>query len=121
MLVNVSNHPHLKWTKKQQKEAQVMFGEVVDYPFPQINPFITSEEVDGLVEKCIRTILSFENTPDVMVQGEYVLTYRLVDTLKKLNIRCFAAESVRYVEEVDDEQGDPIKVSFFKFQKFLEY
>lgn len=37
MLINCSNHPSRLWGDPQ-KEAAKVYGEIMDIPFPQVNP-----------------------------------------------------------------------------------
>lgn len=121
MLINVSNHPHDKWQERQIREAQAIFGTIIDYPFPQIDTKATSESIDRQAEVFAATILAKDLNAAVLIQGEYIFTYRLVNILKCFGIRCVAAESARQVEEYTDEMGNSVKKSVFKFEKFLCY
>ena len=121
MLINVSNHPHAKWSEKQSKTAKKLFGEVVDFPFPLISAAATSEDIDRLVDSAVDSIDAVENCKSVMVQGEYTYTFRLVRALKERGFHCYAAESARIAEESMDENGNPVKKSVFIFEQFLEY
>ncbi len=56
MFVNLSNHPSTKWTPEQLAAAQA-FGEVVDRPFPNIDPRWSSGEVDELVYKDVHELM----------------------------------------------------------------
>lgn len=38
MLLNLSNHPSSLWCDEQKKAAETLFGEIVDLPFPQVDP-----------------------------------------------------------------------------------
>lgn len=38
MLLNLSNHPSSLWCDEQIKAAETLFGEIVDLPFPQVDP-----------------------------------------------------------------------------------
>ncbi|MCR5376108.1 MAG: hypothetical protein K6E71_05100 [Lachnospiraceae bacterium] len=121
MLINVSNHPHSKWPERQLKEARAQYGNVVDLPFPQIKMNATSEDIDRQAELFAATILAKDDHATVMIQGEYVFTFRLVSILKCFGIVCVAAGSARQVEEYVDEQGNHVKKSVFRFEQFLCY
>lgn len=51
MLINLSNHPSTKWGKKQKQAAIAQYNEILDLPFPQIEPEATIEYVLELAEK----------------------------------------------------------------------
>lgn len=57
----------------------------------------------------------------VMLQGEFTLTYHLVNLLKHAGIRVVAACSERHAVEKVDEDGNSIKHSKFTFVQFREY
>ena len=42
MLINISNHSSDKWSMKQHLMAE-KYGEIVDFPFPEIDPYKDSE------------------------------------------------------------------------------
>lgn len=117
--INLSNHPSDRWDKKQ-KEAALSCGEIVDIKFPSIDPHGTSEGIDRLVSTYLEDILSYEK-PVVMVQGEFVFTFRMITELKKRNIKAVAGCSERKVTEEKDEAGNTVRRSVFSFVKFMEY
>ena len=120
MLINISNHPSTKWTA-EQIEAAGIYGGVADLPFPAVDPAGDSGYFDALADEYVSKV---ENQPDVkavMVQGEFILTYRLVNKLKSKGIKCVSAETRRNVVEGMDSEGNTVKTSVFKFEKFMEY
>lgn len=134
MFINLSNHPSEKWSDKQLEEARkygTIYGKIIDMPFPQISPTATSEEIDELVNEYYQKILESipieriifinnEKSFAVLVQGEFVFTYRLVNLLKDKGIIVVAARTERKVKELV-ENGIPKKVSEFNFAGFMEY
>ena len=50
ILINLTNHRSSKWSKKQISEAE-MLGEITDMPFPEVDPYGSSEYIDELVEE----------------------------------------------------------------------
>ena len=56
MFLNFTNHPSSNWTKKQLQEAQ-KYGEIVDLPFPQVEPEYTKDIVYDLAEKFAKQII----------------------------------------------------------------
>lgn len=125
MFVNVSNHPSDKWSVEQKREAE-KYGEIIDVTFPQISAENTSEELNSLVDDFIRNNLAMKTKSVdikdlvIMVQGEFVFTFRLVTMLKKLGIKAVSARSERNVKEIN-ENGVTKKISEFKFAGFMEY
>ena len=60
--------------------------------------------------------------PDVvMIQGEFVFTYRLVGKLKASGIRVVSARSERVCQEFKDENNVIHKHSIFEFIDFVDY
>lgn len=49
MFINVSNHPSGKWGTDQHRAA-AQYGEIVDLPFPAIEPTLDREAVKALAE-----------------------------------------------------------------------
>ena len=123
MLINLSNHPQLKWDKKQLTTAIKQYGSILDMSFPNIDPQLSSDGVRKIViEYYTRLTNIFDecaNTPfvdAVHIQGEFTFVFQLVTMLKKSNIPCVASTSNRNV--VDD--GDK-KIIEFNFVQFREY
>ena len=46
MFINFSNHPSKAWGKTQLNAA-MEYGEVIDIPFPAVNPYSNKEEIYG--------------------------------------------------------------------------
>lgn len=125
MFINLSNHPSDLWGKEQQTAAR-SWGDIYDIPFPQIDPAISENALDHLVEEYLQQIIEYRKQAPaasfiVMVQGEFVFSFRLIIQLKKLGIRVVAAQSRRIVRESSDESGNYIKESHFQFVGFREY
>lgn len=125
MFINVSNHVSEKWSVEQTQAAK-KYGDIKDLIFPQISTLFTSADIDRLVDKYINEILNITNkypedcTLAVMVQGEFVFTFRLVTELKKAGITAVAARTERKaIEKV--ENGITKTTSEFKFAGFMEY
>lgn len=119
MLINLSNHPSDRWGKKQLDLAS-QYGEIVDIGFPAIDPYGSSEEIDSLVEYYYKQILIYEK-PVIMLQGEYIFTYRLVCRLKAAGFTVVAGCSDRRTIEYVDESGNTTRKSEFEFIGFKEY
>lgn len=117
--INVSNHASVYWDSRQT-EAATAYGSVEDMPFPQIDPRETSDEIDRRVEDYFVRIME-KQPAAVMVQGEYIFTYRLVQRLKAAGVKVLAGRSERRSEESVDENGNTVRRSLFVFQGFMEY
>lgn len=115
MLINLSNHPFLNWSKKQETIAKSLYTEVIDMPFPHINPKSTTEELDKLVEQYHKKVVSMQPLA-IHIMGELVFTYKLVNILKSYNISCIASTTSRNTVEKDG-----IKTSVFEFIQFRSY
>ena len=119
MFINCSNHSSENWSEKQLMEAH-KWGEVVDYPFPNVNPFFDSKEVEELADKVVEEISGMK--PDVvMCQGEFTLSFQIINKLKALNVKVVSACSERKVIEYQDENKNTKKIAEFSFVKFREY
>jgi hypothetical protein len=115
MILNISNHPKDKWQLAQVKEAVEKFGEIRDYPFPHISPFMPSSELDMLVLNTGSEIAML--CPQaVHIMGEMTFVFKLVTFLKKKGIRCIASTTSREVVEKGNK-----KTSSFNFVQFREY
>lgn len=119
MLLNISNHPSELWGSKQLDAAH-QYGEVIDIPFPPIPAEATSAEIDQKVDEYLQKVRTYDH-PVVMIQGEFVFTFRLVSALKKENITVLASATRREVEEQYHEDGTTTKTTVFSFQGFREY
>ena len=119
MFINISNHRSDKWGEKQRQMA-ARFGEIIDIPFPEVDPYGTSEYIDELVEEYFEKIMKYDR-PTVMLQGEYLFTYRLVRRLKDAGIRVVAGCSDRRTIEYINENGFTERKSEFEFVGFKEY
>ncbi len=121
MLINLSNHPSEKWTKRQREKAIKTYKSIVDVEFPQVSPHATTKQVIKKAERYFQKILkmlsqSKDNRNAVHLMGEFTFTFNLTLMLKKRNICVIASTTERIVEEIDDK-----KIVTFKFVRFREY
>lgn len=118
MLINLSNHPSCKWSE-EQVAASHQYGEVVELPFPQVDPEADTLNIQQLALEYLAKIQQMANPTEAVVHimGELNLTYLLVLMLKTAGYSCVASTSVREVYE--EEPGR--KTVFFKFVRFREY
>ena len=115
MLINLSNHPSTRWTEAQMTAAVDTYDSVVDLPFPNIPPAMSSEELNDLTAEYLKKILD-KDPHTVHVMGEMTFTFRMVLILKKMKIPCIASTTNRTVEEKDGK-----KIVQFEFVQFREY
>ena len=94
------------------------FGEVVDMPFPPVEPSASTSDVELLARACVARIMeqAHSRKTTVHVMGEMTLIYHIVRRLKRRGIRCVASTTERKVVEVDGK-----KISEFHFVQFREY
>jgi len=123
MLINLSNHPQIKWDSKQIAYAKEQYGSVFDMPFPNINPDFSVSDVAVLVKKYYKKIATIldecANEPyknAVHIQGEFTFVFQLVTLLKESDIRCVASTSNRMIREEGNK-----KIIEFNFVQFREY
>ncbi len=118
MFINLSNHPSEMWSKEQYLAAKE-FGEIVDIPFPIIEPTYTREDVLRLVKQYTDEILGIKKEKNIVVHvmGEMTFTHNLVNALKKLDITCLASTTERNTTTTPDGK----KISEFFFILFREY
>ncbi len=116
--INLSNHPSAAWGA-DQLAAAAQYGTIVDVPFPNIDPTLSTEEVGNLAAEYCEKILAY-GTPAVMCQGEFCFSYAIVGMLKAHGCKVMAGCSERNVEEVM-ENGQLVKKAIFHFVQFREY
>ena len=119
MFINCSNHSSKNWSEKQLTEAH-KWGEIVDYPFPNVSSKLNKEEVEELANQVVEEIVLMKPSA-VMCQGEFTLSFHIISKLKALNINVVSACSERKVIEYQDENKNTKKITEFCFVKFREY
>lgn len=119
MLINLSNHPSANWSAEQTEAAVQQFGNIVDLPFPQIEPQATKDDIHRMAQDYLNRVHQ-KGAPDITaihIMGEMTLTFALVQMLKDAGYRCYASTTVREVYE--SEPGK--KTVIFQFVSFREY
>lgn len=119
MLLNCSNHISKAWGNEQLSAAKE-WGEIVDYPFPNVPAFADEMYIDKCAEDIVNTIQSMQPSA-VMCQGEFTLTYAIITKLLQKGIKVLAACNERKVEEHVLADGNIEKKSIFQFVRFREY
>lgn len=124
VLINHSNHPSIRWSKKQQEDWE----NIIDILFPEVPPCADTEEVLALVkENCGKIAQEIDiaqklNNSEVYVYiaGEYTYSYLMFDLLRKMypNIKIAIPTTARMVLEKTKEDGSVEKVSVFEFVRW---
>lgn len=117
--VNFSNHASDHWSKKQILEAE-KWGDIMDIPFPNVEPKASKEEVMALAQGCVEEIMTYQPSA-VMCQGEFTLAYMVISLLKQRNVTVVAACSQRVTTETYINDHETQKCTVFEFVKFREY
>ena len=72
LFINLSNHPSDKWSEKQIKAVKELVNDepIVDIPFPQIEPEMSSEDVVLLAKEyfyknILNVIYDVESTDEI--------------------------------------------------------
>lgn len=121
MLINLSNHPFEKWDDGHQQAAFREFGIVEDFPFPEVDPMATTDEVEELAKsylvECMEKLKTSDGMPDAIhISGEPCFLFKLVTLAKAQGITCFCSTTRRLVINVGNTKN-----SVFKFVKFRKY
>lgn len=116
--LNLSNHPSQYWSQ-EQLEAASIYGEIIDMPFPKINPELSETDIRAMSEEYVNQILELERQYHVTVHvmGEMTFTYMVVSELKSIGIECIASTTKRVAEDL----LDGTKISTFQFVRFRRY
>lgn len=117
--VNHTNHSSAQWSEAQRTAAE-NFGEIVDFPFPNIGADWDENKIAELVEVNAEKIIAI-NPAAVLCHGEYCYTYAMINYLRKNNIVVIAATTERIVKETVTEDGATQKISLFQFVRFRQY
>lgn len=126
MLVNLTNHRYDMWSPAQKEASLQLYTRVQEYPFPAVPVAWTCKEVKEKAEEVLREVqmLLADSTEGeknaVLCQGEFSLTYAIVQLLQREGILVVCATTERVTSEklVD---GKTRKISEFCFRGFREY
>ncbi len=119
VFINLTSRASQTWLNDQLKAAQE-YGDIIDLPFPNIDPDMEPEEVVAMAEKYTAQIMTYDVSA-VLVQGEMTFTFAVVSGLKRKGIKTVAACSRRESVETRNEDGSVTKNSVFRFWQFREY
>jgi len=118
-MINFTNHPYDMWDERQKEEAST-YGDIKEIPFPAVDPTYTEEQLDAMANEYKEKILAL-NDKVVLLQGEFTLSFRVVNLLKNEGIDVVAACSKRNVKEWKDDDGKYHKEMLFEFVQFRRY
>lgn len=118
MFINLTNHPSDHWEGNQIAAAS-LYGDVIDWPFPVVQPSASHDDIQRLAEDVHGAIANKfgDKVAAVHIMGEFTLCYALVSLFKKNGIRCLASTTER--TSIDNPDGT--KTSTFNFVQFREY
>jgi hypothetical protein len=121
MLINLSNHPSINWSQEQKLKALELYKEIVDIPFPEVDPNGEEEYIENLAGEYLNKILEIKNSTSetvvVHLMGELTFSFALLVKLKANGVRCVASTTQRVV--MDEGNGRVTKL--FRFVRFREY
>lgn len=122
-LINISNHPSDQWSTRQKEVAQNTFGNIIDEPFPVIDPLWSAEEIVFHVDRFIK-LLKAKYDPlhahAFHIMGEFTFCFTLVTRLIHAGAEVYASTTQRrVVEEISGEITR--KVTLFEFVQFRKY
>lgn len=119
LLLNLTNHPSTLWNDKQ-REAALVYGEIMDMPFPMIDETDDETYISALADEYLQKILDLAKDKNVAVHlmGELTFTFALLKRLQEHGIMCVASTSKRIVKE--EEAGRKGEV-IFQFERFRRY
>lgn len=123
MFINFSNHRIENWGE-EQLAATKSYGEIVDMPFPNVNPVGDKNYISNLADEYAGKIVSMIQDPlqDVVhIMGELNLVFSVVSRLTAKGVTCVASTTERIVVEKVTETGELIKSAMFKFCQFRAY
>lgn len=118
VFINLTNHPSSLWSESQL-QAAAMYGELIDKPFPQVNPEWDEEQIHVLAESTVKSVIDSYGSDRVVVHlmGEQTLCFAMIQLFQNEGITCIASTSERLVTEIEPGK----KVTEFRFVRFREY
>lgn len=120
VLINLSNHPSSQWEAPQHQAASE-FGEIIDIPFPEIEPEWDANQVEELAKVYLDKILAVASEnhvePVVHLMGEYIFCFKLATMLKTNDIKVLVSTSQRQ-SVMNDDGTKTIKFSFTRFREY---
>ena len=115
MLLNLSNHPSVSWSKEQADAAVTQYGSVEDLAFPHIAPDANTEAVAQLAQAYFEKV--DPSVKAVHLMGEMTFVVALVGLLQRAGIAVVCSTTLRTVLEEKDGK----KTVQFQFVQFRAY
>lgn len=118
-LINFSNHPMDMWSSEQIKTALKSYDEIIDIPFPNIDPKFDETDIINIAEHYINKICSLGKPEEtaVHIMGEMCFTYCMITKLKNAGYICLASTTYRICTDLEDGSKNVI----FEFVRFRNY
>ena len=120
MFVNLSNHPSAQWPEDQLATAERIASPIRDFPFPSVDPTASPKAVGELAQAIGAEVLAWGATA-AMVEGEFTLTYALVQLLMRAGVMCYAATSKRETTATLQIDGSVARNSVYRFVTLRRY
>jgi hypothetical protein len=120
VFLNLTNHPSDRWPAAQRARAESLAGDIIDEPFPDVPPDADPAQIAAIGQGILHRVVA-RAPAAVLVQGEFTLTFYLVQQLQSRGIPCFAATTRRPVETLTRPEGVVEKNSPFDFVQFRRY
>lgn len=119
MLINLTNHPSANWSKEQTTAARV-YGTVIDYPFPQVNPCDDEATINSQAFEIVNGLLTTYDNKEITVHlmGEFTMTFALLRNFATHGIPCVASTTERIVTETEPGKKN-VEFRFVRFRKYF--
>lgn len=118
VFLNLSNHPYNEW-EDCQKQAAIVYGNVVDMPFPKVDEGGDEQYIMCLAQTYFQRIKEI-GTPQsltIHLMGEMTFCFAMLKLLQQEGYTCVASTSKRIVDELKPSQ----KQVTFQFERFRRY
>lgn len=119
IFINHTNHPSSAWSAAE-RTAAAAYGDIVDLPFPLIDPEEDGAAVAARAAAAVQDILARQPAA-VLCQGESTYVYAVVRGLRAHGIPVLAATSDRVLSVTRCPDGSTEKRSRFEFIRFRAY
>lgn len=116
LFINLSNHPSAEWNDSQIDAALQYADQIIDIPFPVVDPQMDEVGVLNLAEKLTEKILSMGPSA-VMCQGEFGLSYAVIKRLLDRGIIVLYACSERKVTSTGNVKT--VQFDFIQFRRYV--
>ena len=117
MLINLTNHPSGQWPAEQLTTARSLYSDIVDLPFPNVDPAGDEQYITHLADQYLQKVLDIAGltTPTVHLMGEMTFTVALLNRLQAHGITAIASTTQRIVESLPSGEKK-VKFQFVRFR-----